>query len=150
MRRVSRSLSSESAWIYPKGAMETSSVWMVMAARGRRARAVQPLNEILEPVRPYLRVGPFSLVDSLGGFAVMGLASPLLSYACTCVGVRVSRTAWLWWTVPLSVAVHLGLQQCTPLTRILSSRRRWMAGLAVAWMAARGARHVDFRAPDPR
>ena len=70
---------------------------------------------IIHNLRQY-RVGEFAVFDFAVSYLAMWFLAPLLSRLVRKVGFHVPRINWIFFTLPLAVAIHLAIGQSTPLT----------------------------------
>lgn len=70
---------------------------------------------IIQTLRSF-RVGPFAVFDFASAYLGVYLLAPVLSYLCSLFGLSVTRTQWLWLTLPLSILFHLLFGSRTPFT----------------------------------
>jgi hypothetical protein len=75
--------------------------------------------DVLNILRQY-RIGPFTIFDTATAYLGIFLLSPLLSKLFYKLHINISRSGWLWLTLPISVIFHLVFRQNTPLMKILS------------------------------
>lgn len=73
--------------------------------------------EIIVTLRQF-KIGPFAIFDLVISYVAIYLLAPLLSKIFSKLFV-ISRTGWLWLTLPLSILIHLLFQQNTPLTQMI-------------------------------
>lgn len=65
------------------------------------------------------KIGPFALFDIVISYVSVFLLAPLLTKLFHKVHLRISRAAWLWWTLPIAVLFHLAFRQNTPFMKLL-------------------------------
>ena len=65
------------------------------------------------------RIGPFTIFDTVTAYLGIFLLSPLLSKIFSKIHINISRTGWLWLTLPISVLFHLIFRQNTPFMKML-------------------------------
>ncbi len=71
----------------------------------------------IEVLRQF-KIGPFTIFDTALAYGVIFLIAPLLSKLFTKVNLQISRSSWLWLTLPIGVIFHLIFHQNTPFTRM--------------------------------
>lgn len=72
---------------------------------------------IIEVLRQF-RIGPFTIFDTALAYVAIFLLAPLLSKIFAKINFQISRSSWLWLTLPIGVIFHLIFQQNTPFTRM--------------------------------
>lgn len=78
------------------------------------------------------KIGPFTLFDTGTAFLGVLLLSPLLTRLFAKFNIDVPRTAWLWFTLPLSVLFHLLFGQSTPLMKVITDPGSYQFYVAIA------------------
>lgn len=73
---------------------------------------------IIDSLRQF-KVGPFTVFDIVLAYVGIFLLAPLLSKLFAKINLEISRAAWLWLTLPISVLAHGLFQQNTPLMKML-------------------------------
>ena len=76
------------------------------------------MMDILSILRQY-RIGPFAVFDTVAAYLGIFLIAPLLSKLFSKINVTITRSDWMWLTLPISVLFHLITRQNTPLMKIL-------------------------------
>ena len=66
-----------------------------------------------------VRVGPFTLFDTLAAYVGIFLVSPLLSKLFAKFNISISKSNWLWLTLPIGVIFHLIFQVHSPFIKML-------------------------------
>lgn len=64
------------------------------------------------------RIGPFAIFDFAASYLVTYLVGPYLKK----IGIPVTREQLLWWTLPLSILVHIAVGRITPLTELFLAK----------------------------
>lgn len=81
------------------------------------------------------RIGPFAIFDFALSYLVVYLAAPYLQK----MGLRLSREQLLWFTLPVSVVVHIAFGLMTPLTKmVLDSSGGYWAKAVILFMIFMG------------
>ncbi|HCC83737.1 TPA: hypothetical protein DEP96_02725 [Candidatus Uhrbacteria bacterium] len=62
------------------------------------------------------RIAGYAIFDFAISFLAVYLMAPWLSKLARKIKLEVPRRSWLYFTVPLSIAVHLAVGKMTPLT----------------------------------
>jgi len=89
------------------------------------------------------RVGPFAIFDFAASFIAAYLLSPLITWACAKIGIKMSLSSILWLTVPVSVLVHILVGRHTPLTKmVLDVNGYYGVKLVIAVMVYMGVREA--------
>ncbi len=89
------------------------------------------------------KLGPFALFDTALAFAGVLVVAPLLTKLFVKIGVNIPRTAWLWLTLPVSVAAHVLVNQSTPLTQLtLDPNGGYVAKIVLLVMTVAGLRLI--------
>lgn len=65
------------------------------------------------------RIGPFTIFDTALAYVGIFLLSPLLSRLFAKINISISRSSWLWLTLPIGVIFHLVLQVHSPFMKML-------------------------------
>lgn len=98
--------------------------------------------EIIDTLRQ-LKVGPFAVFDIALAYGGIFLVAPLLSKLFAKLHLDISRVAWLWLTVPISVLFHALFQRHTPLMQMLFNPHDfYFAKVVVLLMLFMGLRKV--------
>lgn len=67
------------------------------------------------------RIGPYAIFDIVTSYVGIYLLAPLLTRLAKSFTLHIPRSAWLWFTLPLSVIVHLVFGQNTEFMKRLSN-----------------------------
>lgn len=67
------------------------------------------------------RIGPYAIFDIATSYIGIYLIAPLLSKFAEKFSLRIPRTTWLWFTLPISVIFHLVFGQNTEFMKRLFS-----------------------------
>jgi len=62
------------------------------------------------------RIGGYAIFDFAVSFLAMNFLAPLLSKACSKLGIQIPKKSWLLFTLPLSILVHVIVGTITPMT----------------------------------
>jgi len=93
-----------------------------------------------------VRVGPFALFDFALAYAGIYLIAPLLSRMFHVVKLDIPRSSWLWFTLPISVVVHLAIGTITPFTRMaIDPQGGYLIKLLLGAMLYLGARNIKIK-----
>ncbi len=63
------------------------------------------------------RIAGYAIFDFVASFLGIYLLSPLLTKLCRKLGIEIPRSSWLYFTIPLSIPIHLVIGRMTPLTK---------------------------------
>lgn len=100
--------------------------------------------EIIDTLRQ-LKVGPFAVFDIALAYGGIFLVAPLLSKLFAKFHLDISRSAWLWLTVPIAVLFHAVFKQHTPLMKMLFNPYDfYLVKFIVLLMLGMGLRNVRF------
>jgi len=77
------------------------------------------------------KIGPFAIFDFITAYFLVFLLSPLLTKLLSLFHINLSRSAWLWLTLPISVIFHLIFNQKTPLMKMLSDPKQFQFYLII-------------------
>ncbi len=101
---------------------------------------------LLQDLRADYRIGPFSVVDTVGALLIVYLIAPFLSAVVRRLGFEVPRSSWLWLTIPVALVAHLMFRPDTALTTmIVDPNGSYLAKavlLVMIFMAFRGMKPV--------
>ena len=100
------------------------------------------LMDYLALLRQY-RIGPFPIFDIILAYAGIFILSPLLTKLFAKVHLNISRSSWLWLTLPLSIVFHLIFRQNTPLMKMLLDPSRFYIPVVILlFMMYMGLRNI--------
>ena len=88
------------------------------------------------------RIGPFTIFDTALAYAGIYLVSPLLTKLFSRLHLYISRTAWLWLTLPIAAIFHLVLHINTPFVKMLLDPNNYMAKIVLLFMLFMGLRNA--------
>lgn len=71
------------------------------------------------------RVGPFSLFDFATAYIGIFLLTPILTKFTAMLHIYISKTQWLWLTLPIGIFVHLFIGKNTLLTTMFLDRHNY-------------------------
>lgn len=77
------------------------------------------------------KIGSLAIFDLTVSYLGIFLISPLLTKLFSIFHLNISRSSWLWLTLPISVIVHLIVHQKTGLIKILSDPKQFQFYVAV-------------------
>ncbi len=77
------------------------------------------------------KIGSLAIFDLIITYLGIFLISPLLTKLFSILHLNISRSSWLWLTLPISVIVHLIFNQKTALVKILSNPLKFEFYLAI-------------------
>lgn len=90
-----------------------------------------------------LRIGPFTIFDTATAYIGIFLLAPLLTKLFSRLHLYISRTAWLWLTLPISVIFHFFLHQNTPFMKMfLDPNGFYIAKIILLFMLYMGLRKI--------
>ncbi|MDD2224563.1 MAG: hypothetical protein PHP97_00160 [Candidatus Shapirobacteria bacterium] len=78
------------------------------------------------------KIGPFATFDFVTAYLLVFLLSPFLTKLFSIFHLNISRSAWLWLTLPISVIFHLIFNQKTPLMKMLLDPKHFQFYLVIA------------------
>lgn len=78
------------------------------------------------------KIGSFAIFDFVTAYLLVFLLSPLLTKLFSIFHISISRNAWLWLTLPISVIFHLIFNQKTPLIKMLLDPKHFQFYLVIA------------------
>jgi hypothetical protein len=70
----------------------------------------------LDFVRSF-RIGPYALFDLLLALVTIYVFAPLLAKLFLKIRLWIPKSSWLWFTLPISILVHVIVLRFTPMTR---------------------------------
>jgi len=89
------------------------------------------------------RIGPFTVFDTLLAYVGIYLVAPILSKLFLKFNINISRTSWLWLTLPIGVIFHLILNQNTPFTNMfLDQNGGYLSKIILILMLYMGLRNI--------
>lgn len=98
--------------------------------------------ELIGVLRQF-RIGPFAIFDTAIAYAGIFLVAPLLTKLFSRLHLYISRTAWLWLTLPISVIFHFVFRQNTPFMRmLLDPNGFYIEKVALLFMLYMGLRNI--------
>jgi hypothetical protein len=98
--------------------------------------------DILNILRQY-RIGPFTIFDTGTAYLGIYLLAPLLTNVFSKIHINISRSGWLWLTLPIAVGFHLIFRQNTPFMRMLLNPKSFQIPLLVLiFMTYLGLRNI--------
>lgn len=90
-----------------------------------------------------LRIGPFTIFDTLLAYVGIYFIAPLLSKLFAKINISISRSSWLWLTLPISVIFHLIFNQNTPFIKmVLNPSGDYLAKIVLLFMLYMGLKGV--------
>ncbi|MFA5932591.1 MAG: hypothetical protein WCV81_04930 [Microgenomates group bacterium] len=96
----------------------------------------------IEVLRQY-RVGPFTLFDTLIAYIGIFLVAPLFSKLFARFNISISRSSWLWLTLPIGVIFHLIFQVHSPFMKtLLDPNGNYIAKIVLIFMLFMGLRNI--------
>ena len=89
------------------------------------------------------KIGPFSIFDFALAYIGVFFIAPLLTRLFFRLHLKISRSSWLWLTLPISVLFHAAFQQNTPLMKMLLNPHGFYAEkLVILFMLFMGLRKI--------
>ncbi|MDO8511724.1 MAG: hypothetical protein Q7S57_00485 [bacterium] len=89
------------------------------------------------------RIGPFAIFDTALAYVGIFLVAPLLTKLFSRLHLNISRTAWLWLTLPIAVIFHLVFRQNTPFMKMfLDPNGFYMVKIILLFMLYMGLRNI--------
>lgn len=89
------------------------------------------------------RIGPFTIFDTLTAYIGIFLIAPLLTKLFSRLHLYISRTGWLWLTLPIGVIFHLVLHINTPFMKmLLNPSGDYLAKIVLLFMLYMGLRNI--------
>lgn len=89
------------------------------------------------------RIGPFTIFDTLLAYVGIYFIAPLLSKLFAKINISISRSSWLWLTLPISVIFHLIFNQSTPFIKmVLNPSGDYLAKIVLLFMLYTGLKGV--------
>lgn len=100
--------------------------------------------DIIGTLRQF-RIGPFTVFDTLLAYVGIYLIAPLLSKLFAKINISISRSSWLWLTLPISVIPHLIFNQNTPFMKmLLNPNGDYIAKIVLLFMLYMGLRNINI------
>lgn len=103
---------------------------------------------------PYLRqfrVSGYAVFDFAVSFLAAYLLAPWLSKMFKKIGVNIPKYSWLYFTVPISIIVHLLVNTMTPLTQaFINPHGDYIIKIIVLVLVILGAKDIGFISLDQR
>jgi len=96
----------------------------------------------LEYLRSF-RIGGYAIFDLVVSFVGIYLLAPLLSKICRKFSLRVSTLSWLFLTLPISIVVHLLVNQKTLMVQdFLDLQSHWGLKILIITLTFLGIRNI--------
>jgi ABC-type enterochelin transport system permease subunit len=100
------------------------------------------IMDILDFLRQF-RIGPFAIFDTALAYVGIFLLAPVLTKLFYRFHFNISRTAWLWLTLPISVIFHFVFRQSTPFMKMfLDPNGFYIAKIILLFMLYMGLRNI--------
>lgn len=94
----------------------------------------------------HFRIGPYAIFDFAVSYLGMYVIAPMLSAVVSKIHLNISRSGWMWLTLPLSVVFHIVFNQQTPLMKaLISPDHYFIEAIALLFMLYMGLNNI--RAP---
>ena len=91
----------------------------------------------------HFRIGPYAMFDFVVSYLGIFLLAPLLSAACSKIHLNISRSGWLWLTLPLSIVFHIIFSQQTPFMKaLINPNHYYVEAIVVLFMVYMGLKNV--------
>lgn len=101
-----------------------------------------PIMDFLGFLRQF-RIGPIAIFDTALAYVGVFLVAPLLTKLFSLFHLRISRTAWLWLTLPIAVIFHFVFRQNTPFMKMfLDPNGFYIAKIILLFMLFMGLRNI--------
>jgi len=92
------------------------------------------------------RFGEYAYFDLIVSFLGIYLLSPLLSKLFIKLKLEVSRKSWLLLTLPLSIIIHLAVQNITPMTKnFIDSNGHYVLKGAILIFFILGVKDIKYK-----
>jgi hypothetical protein len=89
------------------------------------------------------RIGPYSIFDFAVSYLGVYFLAPLFSKACSKIHLNISRSGWMWLTLPLSVVFHLIFRQQTAFMKgLISPQHYFIEAIVLLFMLYMGLKDV--------
>lgn len=89
------------------------------------------------------KIGSFTIFDTGTAYLGVFLLAPLLTKLFSKLHLYISRTAWLWLTLPISVIFHLVFRQHTPFMKmLLDPNGFYIAKIILLFMLYMGLKNI--------
>jgi hypothetical protein len=102
--------------------------------------------DLIGILRQY-RIGPFTIFDTAIAYIAVFLLAPLLTKIFTKIHVYISKTGWLWLTLPISVIFHFFLHQNTPFMKMFLDPHNYVVKIIILFMLYMGIRNAGKPKP---
>jgi hypothetical protein len=98
--------------------------------------------DVINILRQY-RIGPFTIFDVVTAYVGIYLLAPLLAKIFYKLHINISRSGWIWLTLPIAVVFHLIFHQNTPFMKmLLSPKSFYMPIIVLIFMTYMGLRKI--------
>lgn len=98
--------------------------------------------DIVSTLRQY-RIGPYSIFDFATAYLGIFIVSPLLTRLAARFNLNISRTNWLWLTIPIGIITHIIIRQHTLLTsQFLNPNGDYLVKIIVLFMVYMGLKDI--------
>src|SRR3989338_7238300 len=99
--------------------------------------------DLISALRQF-RIGPFTIFDTAAAYVGIFLLSPLLTKLFFKFHLNISKTSWLWLTLPISVIFHFVFRQNTPLIKmLLDPSSFYIIAIVLLLMTYMGLRNIN-------
>lgn len=103
--------------------------------------------DIVSTLRQF-KIGPFAMFDIVLAYLGIFILAPLLTRVTALAHLVVTRKSWLWLTLPLSIIVHLAINQKTPLMNMILDMRGFiLTKIIIIGMAYMGIKDIAIMPP---
>jgi len=100
------------------------------------------IMDFLDFLRQF-KIGPFAIFDTALAYVGIFLVAPFLTKLFFRFHLNISRTAWLWLTLPIAVIFHLVFRQSTPFMKMfLDPHGFYVAKIILLFMLYMGLRNI--------
>ncbi len=90
-----------------------------------------------------LRIGPFTIFDTVIAYVAIYLLAPLLTKLFSKIHIHIFRIGWLWLTLPIGVIFHLVLHINTPFMKmLLNPSGDYLAKIVLLFMLYMGLKNI--------
>jgi hypothetical protein len=90
------------------------------------------------------RIGPYAIFDFVVSYLGIYIVTPVLSAVCSKIHLNISRSGWMWLTLPISVVFHLVFHQQTPFMKALINPDHYYSeALVILFMVYMGIKNVQ-------
>lgn len=98
--------------------------------------------DVISILRQY-RIGPFTIFDSATAYLGIFLIAPLLTKLFFKLHINISRSGWMWLTLPIAVVFHLAFHQNTPFMKmLLNPKYYYLPIIVLIFMLYMGLRNI--------